>query len=43
MYDSVFIQKYATAHRLEVNKIRNCAKLFAHLLYTNAVDWACLS
>lgn len=43
MFDSVFIQKYAAIDRQEVNKIRNCAKLFAHLLYTDAVDWACLS
>ena len=42
MFDAVFIEKYQAIHRHEVNKIRNCAKLFAHLFYTDAVDWSCL-
>ena len=42
MFDQVFIQKYESIHRHEVNKIRNCAKLFAHLLYTDSLDWSCL-
>jgi pre-mRNA-splicing factor CWC22 len=29
-------------HRLEVNKLRNAAKFFAHLLHTNAIEWSCL-
>jgi pre-mRNA-splicing factor CWC22 len=30
-------------HRFEVNKLRNGAKFFAHLLYTDAISWQCLS
>ncbi|CAM9626629.1 unnamed protein product, partial [Sphacelaria rigidula] len=28
--------------RLETNKLRNVAKFFAHLLYTDALPWTCL-
>ena len=28
--------------RLETNKLRNVAKLFAHLLHTDALPWTCL-
>jgi pre-mRNA-splicing factor CWC22 len=34
--------QYDTIHRLETNKLRNIAKLFAHLLYTDAIPWTCL-
>jgi pre-mRNA-splicing factor CWC22 len=30
-------------HWHEVNKIRNAAKIFAHLLYTDSLDWSCLT
>lgn len=29
-------------HRLEVNKLRNAAKFFGHLLHTSAIEWSCL-
>ncbi len=35
-----FESQYNKIHRLETNKLRNLAKLFAHLLYTDAIDWA---
>lgn len=38
-FEQVFAQQYATIHRLETNKLRNVAKLFAHLLYADAVPW----
>jgi len=38
-----FEAQYTTIHRLETNKLRNVAKLFAHLLHTDAVPWSCLS
>jgi len=38
-----FVEKYTTIHRYETNKLRNIAKLMAHLLYTNAIDWRVLS
>lgn len=37
-----FIHSYTYIHRLETNKIRNCAKLFAHLFFTESIDWRVL-
>jgi len=37
-----FENQYMTIHRLETNKLRNVAKLFAHLLHTDSVPWSCL-
>ena len=34
-----FAQQYATIHRLETNKLRHVAKLFASLLYSDAIPW----
>jgi hypothetical protein len=41
-FDELFAQYYATVHRLETNKLRNVAKIFAHLLHTDALAWNCL-
>ncbi|CAB9512604.1 splicing factor CWC22 [Seminavis robusta] len=38
-----FTQQYNTIHRLETNKLRNVAKLFAHLLHTDAMPWTVLN
>ncbi|ANQ11108.1 Uncharacterized protein PCOAH_00052850 [Plasmodium coatneyi] len=38
-FEKCFQNSYNTAHRLETAKLRNCAKLFAHLLYTDAISW----
>ena len=38
-----FVTQYTTIHRLETNKLRNVAKLFAHLLHTDSMPWHCLS
>ena len=35
-----FAEQYATIHRLETNKLRNVAKLFAHLLHSDAMPWS---
>ena len=35
--------QYAILHRLETNKLRNVAKFFALLLYTDALPWTSLS
>ena len=37
-----FVAQYTTIHRLETNKLRNVAKLFAHLLHTDSLPWSCL-
>jgi hypothetical protein len=36
------VRQYQLIHRLETNKLRNTAKLFAHLLCTDAIPWAVL-
>jgi pre-mRNA-splicing factor CWC22 len=38
-----FARQYSTIHRLETNKLRNVAKLFAHLLHTDSIPWSVLS
>ena len=42
-FHELFMKQYVTVHRLEVNKLRNAAKLFAHLLYKDAMEWTCLA
>lgn len=39
----MFIKEFTTIHRLEINKLRNAAKFFGHMLHTDAIDWSCLS
>lgn len=41
--EKIFIDSYATVHRLETNKLRNVARFFAHLLFTDSISWAVLS
>lgn len=38
-----FTLQYNTIHRLETNKLRNVAKLFAHLLHTDSLSWDILN
>lgn len=42
-FEQAFQDQYSTIHRLETNKLRNVAKLFAHLLHTDSIPWSCLS
>jgi len=42
-FHDLVVKTYANVHKMEVNKLRNGAKFFGHLLYTNALDWSCLS
>ena len=39
----LFMKTYNNVHKMEVNKLRNGAKFFGHLLYTDALPWSCLS
>ncbi|KAM6955491.1 pre-mRNA-splicing factor CWC22 homolog isoform 1-T2 [Lycodopsis pacificus] len=41
-FEGIFAEQYETIHRLETNKLRNVARLFAHLLYTDSVPWSVL-
>lgn len=43
LFEDCFQKQYALIHRLETNKLRNVAKLFAMLLYTDAITWGVLS
>ncbi|CAI5989252.1 unnamed protein product [Closterium sp. NIES-65] len=42
-FEQCFVKQYSMIHRLETNKLRNVAKLFAHFLATDAMPWALLS
>ncbi|KAI3944860.1 hypothetical protein MKW92_022528 [Papaver armeniacum] len=42
-FEKCFVQQYSMIHRLETNKLRNIAKLFAHLLGTDALPWHVLA
>ncbi|XP_074159073.1 pre-mRNA-splicing factor CWC22 homolog [Sminthopsis crassicaudata] len=41
-FEGIFKEQYDTIHRLETNKLRNVAKMFAHLLYTDSLPWSVL-
>ena len=38
-FERQYESQYLKIHRLETNKLRNLAKLFAHLLYTDSIEW----
>jgi len=42
-FSQIFLDTYNTVHRLETGKLRNVAKFYAHLLYTDAIGWSVLS
>eukprot|EP00927_Polykrikos_kofoidii_P065701 TRINITY_DN61435_c0_g1_i1.p1 TRINITY_DN61435_c0_g1~~TRINITY_DN61435_c0_g1_i1.p1 ORF type:complete len:683 (-),score=127.17 TRINITY_DN61435_c0_g1_i1:164-2212(-) len=42
-FQDAFSLQFGTVHRLETNKLRNIGKLFAHLLFTDAISWSILS
>ncbi|KAI0222793.1 Pre-mRNA-splicing factor CWC22-like protein [Lamellibrachia satsuma] len=41
-FQQMFQEQYNTVHQLETNKLRNVAKFFSHLLYTDAILWEVL-
>ena len=43
LMEECFVRHYAMIHRFETNRIRNLARLFAHLYATDAIDWSTLS
>ncbi|MEW5319484.1 MAG: hypothetical protein WDW38_010633 [Sanguina aurantia] len=43
LYEGMFQEQYAIIHRLETNKLRNIASLFAHMLSADALPWTALS
>ncbi|CAF2102488.1 unnamed protein product, partial [Brassica napus] len=42
-FENLFVQQYATVHRLETNKLKNVAMFFAHVLATDALPWCVLA
>lgn len=40
---NIFTESYTNCHRFEMPKLRNVSKLFAHLLFTDAIGWEVLS
>ncbi|XP_072031453.1 uncharacterized protein [Amphiura filiformis] len=43
VFESIFPEQYSTCHRLDTNKLRNVAKMFAHLLFTDAISWTVIA
>eukprot|EP00891_Asterochloris_glomerata_P000573 jgi/Astpho2/573/e_gw1.00013.9.1_t len=43
LFEDSFRKQYSLIHRLETNKLRNVAKLFAHLMYSDGISWGVLS
>eukprot|EP00747_Dinoflagellata_sp_TGD_P154107 gnl/TRDRNA2_/TRDRNA2_177467_c0_seq1.p1 gnl/TRDRNA2_/TRDRNA2_177467_c0~~gnl/TRDRNA2_/TRDRNA2_177467_c0_seq1.p1 ORF type:complete len:610 (-),score=-30.09 gnl/TRDRNA2_/TRDRNA2_177467_c0_seq1:116-1945(-) len=39
LFEQCFEKQYMLIHRLEINKLRNVAKLFAHLIGSDAISW----
>ena len=42
-FQKIFEDSYNTCHRFEIGKLRNVSKLFAHLLFTDAISWEVLA
>ena len=42
-FEEIFMQQYLLIHRLETNKLRNCARLFSHLMSSDAISWEVLT
>jgi pre-mRNA-splicing factor CWC22 len=42
-FEVLFKTCYETIQRFETNKLRNVAKFFSHLLYTDSISWLALS
>lgn len=39
LYEQQFEENYTTIHRYDNNMLRNVARLFAHILFTDAIPW----
>ena len=42
-FQKIFEDCYSTVHRLELGKLRNTARMFAHLYFTDAISWEAMS
>ncbi|CAG0887789.1 unnamed protein product [Darwinula stevensoni] len=41
-FERIFHDAYDTCHRFDTNKLRNVSRFFAHLLFTDAIQWMVL-
>ena len=41
-FENQFEVHYTKIHRLDTNKLRNLSKMYAHLLFTDAIEWTVL-
>lgn len=39
IFEQIFRDTYDTIHRFEIMKLRNVTKMYAHLLFTDAITW----
>merc|ERR1712156_106414 len=42
-FQKIFEDCYSTVHRLELGKLRNTARMFAHLYFTDAISWEAMA
>ena len=42
-FQNIFADCYSTVHRLEIGKLRNVARVFAHLFFTDAISWEAMA
>ncbi|KAK2722072.1 pre-mRNA-splicing factor CWC22 homolog [Artemia franciscana] len=42
-FQQLFCDSYDTIHRIDIGKLRNVAKFFGHLLFSDAISWEVLS
>ena len=42
-FQNIFADCYSTVHRLEIGKLRNVARIFGHLFFTDAISWEALA
>jgi pre-mRNA-splicing factor CWC22 len=41
-FEEIFKDVYDTTHRLDTNRLRNVAKFFSHLLFSDSIGWNCM-
>ncbi|KAI8333434.1 MIF4G-domain-containing protein [Chlamydoabsidia padenii] len=42
-FGQAFNETFETVHRYETNRLRNIAKLFGHIFFTDSLPWTCFS
>ena len=42
-FQNILADCYSTVHRLEIGKLRNVARIFGHLFFTDAISWEAMA